>query len=72
MATATVRHGYGSHLEGDGMTASDTDDNTPIDRRMLAAARALWATFDYDLPLPPADVARIALDAADHPERWGA
>ena len=54
------------------MTDSDTDDNPPIDRRMLAAARALWAEFDYTLPSTPDVVARIALDAADHPERWGA
>jgi len=36
------------------------------DPRIAAAAVALWNAFDYTLPAPPADVARIVIEAADN------
>ena len=66
--------GQGSR-QANGRQIVTTDDDLeppPIDRQMLAAARALWAEFDYLLPAPPDTVARIALDAANNPEHWGA
>jgi hypothetical protein len=53
-----------STLENDHENSRPTTPNK--DPRIAAAAIALWNAFDYTLPAPPADVARIVIEAADN------